>query len=190
METATRPMAPTDLKELKDVLRRAHDGDESALPEIRRMVETPEGVELLGGNLARQAEYALIDAAAGKNLALQEALRRKLELLRAELAGPTPMPLERLLVERVAACWLQLHYAEMLVAQNLAKLTLQQQEYYQRTTALTTGTFPPSRRWPGCASLPCPRCRSTWPGSKSTWLQPPRFPEFVRVPYRPRFLLR
>jgi hypothetical protein len=32
--------------------------------------------------------------------------------LRAELAGPNPSPLERLLVERIAICWLQSYHAD------------------------------------------------------------------------------
>src|SRR5262249_37446886 len=41
----------------------------------------------------------------------------KLDLLRAELAGPNPSPVERLLVERVVACWLQVQDADVRYAQ-------------------------------------------------------------------------
>ena len=54
-------------------------------------------VERLGGNLAPQAEQALIRGAVGANLFFQEALIRKLDL--AELTGPAPTPLERLLAD-------------------------------------------------------------------------------------------
>jgi hypothetical protein len=100
---------------------------------LRQLFEAPEAVDLLGGDLARQAELSLIRAAAGQNVAWREALARKLQLLRAELAGPEPAPLERLLVERVAACWLQLHHSDILLAQQAGKLTLSQAEYHQRT---------------------------------------------------------
>jgi hypothetical protein len=89
-------------------------------------------VERLGGNLAWQAEYSLVRAALGEDLVAREALTRKLELLRAELNGPASTPLERLLVERVVACWLQLHYADIVLAQREGKLTLAQGEYHQR----------------------------------------------------------
>jgi hypothetical protein len=88
---------------------------------------------MLGGDLARQAELSLIHEAAGENIAFREALTRKLELLRAELAGPAPTPVERLLAERVAACWLQLHDADIRLAQRGGKLTLAQADYHQRT---------------------------------------------------------
>ncbi len=50
------------------------------------------------------ADEAFLRAMAKDNLAFQEAARRKLELLRAELLGPSPSPVERVLAERVAAC--------------------------------------------------------------------------------------
>jgi hypothetical protein len=96
------------------------------------MLQTPGVAEALGGDLAEQAERSLVRAASGDDLALREALLRKLELMRQELAGPNPSPLERLLVGRVAACWLHLHYAEMLYAQNMGKLSAGWEELHQR----------------------------------------------------------
>ena len=37
--------------------------------------------------------------------------------MKAELGGPSPSPLERLLVQRVAATWLQVNYYDALAAQ-------------------------------------------------------------------------
>src|SRR2546423_6899623 len=94
---------PSTAADIRKLLDRAHKGDASTLPVLRKMLENPAFVDMLGGNLAQQAELSLIEAAAGENLSFKEALRRKLELLRAELAGPNPSPIERLLVERAAA---------------------------------------------------------------------------------------
>ena len=130
MPNATKPAdaIPTEPEELRKFLKRAHEGDASTLPVLRKMLETPACVDSFGGNLAWQAERSLIEAAGGKNLAFKEALARKLELLRAELAGPDPAPLERLLVERVVSCWLHLNYLEVGYAQ-------------QDGMALTLGTY-------------------------------------------------
>jgi hypothetical protein len=95
------------------------------------MHKVPAIVDILGGNLAELAEESLVKAAAGQNLAFQEALTQKLKLLRDELAGPNPTPLERLLVERVVACWLQVQDADVRCAQ--AKDTsIKWAEYLQR----------------------------------------------------------
>src|SRR5262245_49788220 len=96
------------------------------------MLEDPQMVDMLGGDLARQAELSLIQAAAGDSLSFKEALIRKLELLRAELAGPNPSPVERLLVERVVACWLQVQDADVRYAQGQRDCTLAQGDYRQR----------------------------------------------------------
>jgi hypothetical protein len=67
----------------------------------------------------------------GRDLLHKAALVRKLDLLKAELAGPNPTPLERLLVERVVACWLQVQDADMRYAQ-AKNPSIEQGDYYQR----------------------------------------------------------
>jgi hypothetical protein len=63
-------------------------------------------------------ESALVAQCVGPNLLRQEAVRATLAALRAELAGPSPTLLERLLVERVALCWLQALQADMVALQS------------------------------------------------------------------------
>ena len=61
----------------------------------------------------------------------------------AEMCGPapgpgrrSPTPIERLLVDRIVLCWLHLHYAEALYAQNMLQLSLMQHEFYQRRLSM------------------------------------------------------
>jgi len=51
--------------------------------------------------------------------------------LRTELAGSAASPLEKLLVERVVLCWLQLHQAELAFA-GATERTMAQGDYHQR----------------------------------------------------------
>jgi hypothetical protein len=132
MGKPTALTVPTDPKELEKLLQRARHGDEKTLPAVREMLKGARAVDRLGGNLPRMAEQSLIRAATGENLSFREALIRKLDLLRDELAGHVPAPLERLLVDRVVACWLQLHHADLLLAQ-VERMSLAQLEYHQRT---------------------------------------------------------
>jgi hypothetical protein len=113
------------------LLDQAQKGDKKTLPALRKLLENPAAVDNFGGDLARQVVFSLINAAAGENLLLKEAVPRKLELLRAELSGPNPTPLERLLVERIVVCWLQVHHAEIRFAQ-AQDLSLDQGDYFQR----------------------------------------------------------
>jgi hypothetical protein len=112
---ATKPAdlaVPTGADEVRKFLKRARRGDASTLPALRAMLRDPAAVDLLGGDLARRAEQSLLNAAAGEDLAFKQALTRKLELLRTEVAGANPTPVERLLVERIVACWLHLAHLE------------------------------------------------------------------------------
>lgn len=126
----SKPSLPNH-DELLKLTDRAQQGDKSTLPALRELLAAPGVVDLLGGDLARQAQYTLIDKFSGKNLLLRESLTRKLDLLRTELAGPSPPPLERLLVERIVTCWLHLHHLEAVYA-NKESMTLELGGYYQR----------------------------------------------------------
>jgi hypothetical protein len=120
------------LDKLRGVVSRAHDGDEEALGHVGKILqEVPDFAQILG-DLARDAEHAFIQRASGGDPLIEQALRVQLENMRQEVAGATTSPLERLLAERIVACWLQLHYAELLYVQNLPDFAQEQDEYYQK----------------------------------------------------------
>src|SRR5262249_47320363 len=124
--------SPKTHDELRALIDRAQTGDDTALPALREMLKEPALVDVLGGDLARLAQLTLINRLSGQNLLIKESLVRKLELMRDELDGPNSTPLERLLVERVVACWLHLHHLEQICAQNESK-SLDLGSYYQRS---------------------------------------------------------
>jgi hypothetical protein len=118
--TATPPKqdsADPVLERLHQLVRRAEGGDEAALPELRAALDVNPWVWERYGDLAQQSQAAWLQLIADKNLLLLESARRKAAQLRTELAGPAPSPLERLLVERVVACWLQTNFADASYAQ-------------------------------------------------------------------------
>lgn len=136
--------------ELAALIQRASQGDESALPRLRELLDQyPVWQDY--GDLACHAEQSWIALAAGTNLYLQESLTRKASAMAVELLGPTPTPIERLLARRVVACWLRLHYYDTMDAQKtttdvgpqILKYRLKRQEIAQRSylsalAALTT----------------------------------------------------
>jgi hypothetical protein len=103
--------------DLAQLLKRAEAGDRSVLPQLQRALDGNPDLWRGYGDLAAHAEASLAMLAAGPNLLLAESLKRKLAELKAELGGESPSPLERLLVERVTATWLQTNYHDGLVAQ-------------------------------------------------------------------------
>ena len=103
---------------MRRLLERAERGDRSALPALEMLLDATPEVWRAYGDLARVAEDAWVELVAGPNLLLKESLRRKLAELKSELlSDPAASPLEQLLVERVAAGWLQTAYADAAAAQ-------------------------------------------------------------------------
>lgn len=110
---------------------KAQAGDASTIPTLRKLFENPVAVDMLGGDLAREAQEQLIRKFSGKNHLFAEAIPRKLQLMRSEIGGPNPSPLETLLVERIVSTWLHLHQLETEYAAGGA-MTLTKATYYQQ----------------------------------------------------------
>jgi hypothetical protein len=123
--------APT-ADEVRKLLRQAAKGDKAVLPALQTLMDRSPSLWEKVGNLANTARQSLLETISGDNLLAQEAHARKCTALMEELAGPQPSPLERLLAERIALCWLHLYYAEALYAQNINELSLRQAEYYEQ----------------------------------------------------------
>jgi hypothetical protein len=113
-ELSGGPAAP-DLDEIRAVLARAGGGDQAALPRLRALLDETEMWRRLG-DLSAHAELTWIGHVSGTDLALKEMLARKLGALKAELGGPAPSPLERLLVDRVVIGWLMVYHADLEAA--------------------------------------------------------------------------
>ncbi len=114
------------------VAERADRGEVLAVRAIRTLVNELPDVWEGCGNVATAAEDALVDLHAGGSALAREALRKKLRDMRAALAGPTPLPLEQLLVERVVMCWLHSYQADLAYARAVGELPPQVADLYQR----------------------------------------------------------
>ena len=113
-------------------VKRADCGDQNALLATRRLFDMLPNLWDAYGNLADAAERALVDLYAGQSVLTGEALRKRLAEMRVELEGPQASPLEKLLVERVVACWLQSYHADYAYARALKELPSKEVEFYQR----------------------------------------------------------
>lgn len=100
----TKALQKREAPDILTLVRHAEAGDRGAITALRPLMNRTPGAWERAGNLAIRAENALINVAAGKDEILREALTKKLAALKEELGGAAP--LERLLVERVASCWL------------------------------------------------------------------------------------
>ena len=101
--------------ELAALIERGQAGDQEALPEIRKLLDSAPVLWQHAGGLATQVDRRWLQVLAGDDLVAQEMWFRQLQALKTALAGPDATPLEWLLADRVGVCWLQLHDAELQV---------------------------------------------------------------------------
>ena len=129
---------PTDKKaeDLQILVRRAQDGDHKAMARIRSLAtQNPDDwAELFeaAGDLAWATQETLVREATGTNLLNREAIVRRLDSMHEELAGPSPSPLETLLVERITTCWLHLQFAEASYTENMKHLDDRQHAFHMK----------------------------------------------------------
>ena len=114
-----------DVKEklaaLQTLSERVEAGDKSARKELRKALrESAPEVIFQASDIGRRGQWALIKTVAANDPLTEEALLARLDLLRAQVAGPDPSPLEILLAERICSLWLLLEALEMLVSAQLS----------------------------------------------------------------------
>ena len=108
------------LEELRALSKAAEEGDKGARRELRRaLLESSPEVIARASDVGRKSQHMLIVTAAGGDLLTEYALSGRLDMMRADLAGENPTPLEVLLVERIVSAWM-LH--ELLEVLNSAQL--------------------------------------------------------------------
>jgi hypothetical protein len=104
---------------LTELVQRGRAGDREVLPALRDLLDQTPALWQEARELATQVERAWVRTLAGTDLVSQELLERQATALKAQLAGPSPTPLEHLLVERIVVCWLQVQQAELRAAERL-----------------------------------------------------------------------
>ena len=97
---------------LAAMLMAAGRGGKTILPALWKRFDDEPDLWEQAGNIALQAERSVLSLAAGKNALAFDAMERKVDQLRVELVGPSPTPLERLPVDQIVVCWLQVNQAE------------------------------------------------------------------------------
>ena len=108
------------LEELRTLSKKAEAGDKGARQELKQaLLESSADVIARASEAGRKAQHLLIDTLAADNPLTEYALSARLDLMRAEIAGEDPTPLEALLVERIVAAWI---LNELLEVLNCAQL--------------------------------------------------------------------
>jgi hypothetical protein len=111
--------------ELRALCERGQAGDATVLPELEKAFDARPDLAGMFGDMPKLAKEALLDAVAGPSLPAREATRRQSDRICGELAGwNAPAPV-RLLAERVALTWIEVHHADLQMAEALKKRSLE-----------------------------------------------------------------
>ena len=135
--------APAPGPEMESFLKKAAKGDESCLPQVRALLSDPERGDITAAYCGSSAEWlrqTIAKKASGGNLLVGESVKKKLDMVRAELEGPNPTPIERLLAERASVCWFVVNWNEDRFA-NTSDLSITQADYAQRRIDRTHRRF-------------------------------------------------
>jgi hypothetical protein len=120
-------------KDLDGFYKRIEAGDPSTLPAVREALKNEHMRELL--SLGYILQNALARQMFHNHTLASEAVMQELKILHSELAGPSPSPLERVLVQRAVICWLWMQDADLRYAnarQQEGGLDLDLHEAHQR----------------------------------------------------------
>jgi hypothetical protein len=134
---------PAPGRETRELLDRAAGGDEGSRRAIRALfADGDRGRRYLEhfGSPAHWLKETIVRKAAGENVAAREAIARTIEAVAAELAGPDPTPIERLLAERAALCWMLVNWYENS-AQDCDRLSVAQANYHELRVSRAHGRF-------------------------------------------------
>jgi hypothetical protein len=111
-------------------IKQAQAGDPVALEALTRVLDRQSEKWRTFGDVAAQAQAAQIQLACGDDPLTRRGYERTLGQMRAELAQPGDGALERLLIERILTCWLQLGYADALAAQQAGQVSIEWADYF------------------------------------------------------------
>lgn len=108
MESAVVPVGE---ETYASIVKRAEQGEKEAKLELQRRVAEGRAWNTPFGNVGALAEWALVNAfceSKGKVDVEREAcMNHKIKVMKVELLGEDPSPLERILVDRIVLCWMQ-----------------------------------------------------------------------------------
>ena len=111
-DSSRRDASPTR-EDFESLVKKANGGNKAALVELRRVLDDNPHIWRAVGNLGLHARMALARSVAGGDELVYDSLMRYAYELETELLGPSPTPLERLVVQRIVACWLEANHAAL-----------------------------------------------------------------------------
>ena len=115
-ESAKPTTDPHDHDQVMQLIEQAQKGSLEALAELRQVLDARPEIWQVAGDMARQAEHAILRLQGPPDAGFQEMITRKLQEMKDDLTEGGNSPLEELLIERITVCWLGVYVAEKMAA--------------------------------------------------------------------------
>ena len=122
---------PTARETLTRLVEAANCGDKGSVESLRLWLDEHPETWREAGDLAAHVEKTWVRLAAAGNVLVEESIHREVDRIRGELQSSTPTTLERLLVDQIVACWLNLKQAEICAASS-RQSSLSQGRYHDQ----------------------------------------------------------
>ena len=128
-------LIPAEAERLAELVRKTQKAKprQEDVQALRRYLEAHPALWSLLGDVAKFAHEQLVDATAGDQVTVREALAVGREAMREELGYYQASPLERLLIDQVLLSWLRLHYVDLNHTATLGKnVSIAVADYWDR----------------------------------------------------------
>lgn len=121
---------------------------------LKKLFDEDSRLWLIVGDAAATAIENTINAVHSSSGLQRECTRRKVEDLKSQLSAGEATPLERLLIDHAAMCWLRLHVTEATYSHLLLEAASHSPAsgiyWEKRLGARSEGSRAPSSRWQRC----------------------------------------
>jgi hypothetical protein len=108
------------LEELRSLSKRVEAGEPGAQRELKEaLLDSSPEVVARASDVGRRSLHLLAGQLAAGNPLAESAISARLDLMRAEIGGPNPSPLESLLVEKIVAVWMVAELLEVYLSAQL-----------------------------------------------------------------------
>lgn len=152
MDDAQTKPADQSMAELQELVERARAGDAEVLPALRHLLESQPEIWQQCADLGGAVVRRWIEHLSFAEPLVAESLALKVRVMKAEIGGPDPTPLETLLVDRIVVAWLQVQQVDGLAPQlgglppKMAALVIQRQKHADRKFSAAVQTLAIVRR--------------------------------------------
>lgn len=104
---------------------------------------TPNGWELAGDLYGNAVTSTLETMSGGKSSGwlLEVSVKKRLEDLKTGMGYDTGSPIERILIEQIALCWLRVYWLENVFSQNIRTMSLTMEWHYEKRLTLSQRRF-------------------------------------------------